>query len=305
MKKNKLEERHLKKTVIAAALILGASTLISQGFIQVASASEYNKTEIIPTNYADSTNVTTQTTVPDGYTKANYTVGSIDLEYYKDKVPTQKDLTKEEAAELSAQYLWQIYGANLEGQTIEMGYDTASDTRPRPEWTADVFMKNQDYHDGYRIKLYEVVIDSVTGEISGINMDRELKEKVEAGPDSSIDEDEFKAVAKQYAQKYNIVHSDIESIICTGQGASFPTNEIGTYGDPDISFEFHGTNGEVAGITISRYDKILKGISFKTISYEEMEKQFEEDDKRMFNDKQQNEVLSDDNTDESCLISVE
>jgi hypothetical protein len=104
-------------------------------------------------------------------------------------------------------------------------------------------------------------------------------------PDASLDESQYETAAKKLAEKYNIVHSGIESINCTGQGASFPTNDIGTYGDPNISFEIHGKNGEVALMTISRYDKVLGGIMYNgqykydLLRFEEMEKEAQTKDK--------------------------
>lgn len=260
-----MKEKGFKKEILYAAVIIGATTLAFQGLTQAAAAAEYKKTNVIPTKYADYTNVTSkasQENLPEGYKKANYAVGTINLPYYKNKKPTEKDMTKEDAAELAAQYLYQIYGVNLEGQTLETGYGPATDTISRPTWTVDIKMKNQDYHDGYRVDDYEVIIDSVTGELFNIGMDRTLKAKVNAVPDASIDESKFEAAAKKLAEKYNIVHSRIKSINCTGQGASFPSNVIEAYGDPDISFEVHGENDEIALITISRYDKVLMGISY-------------------------------------------
>lgn len=265
MKKTNSQRKHFKKSILVAAMIIGANTMMFQGFTQAAAATEYNRTNIIPTSYANCTSVSSQTvqnSLPEGYKKANYTVGTIALPYYKNQTPTEKDMTKEAAAELAAQYLWQVYGANLEGQTIEMGYDAPTDNTPRPMWIANVEMKGQGYHDGYRVDGYGVWIDSVTGELYSIGLNRTLKEKVPAGPDRSLDEREYEAEAKKLAEKYNIVHSPVQSIHCTGQGASFPTNTIGTYGDPDISFEIRGENGEVALITISRYDKVLCGVMY-------------------------------------------
>lgn len=279
MKENRSEEKHIKKTILAAAMIIGASTMMFQGFTQVAAAAEYNKTNTIPTSYVSSTDVSSKTALPEGYKKANYTVGSIDLPYYENKTPSEKDLTKEAAAELTAQYLWQVYGADMEGQTIEMGYDTATDNTPRPMWTADVKMKGQDHQDGYRVDGYSVWLDSVTGDLLNIGMNRTLETQVKAGPDASLDESKYEAAAKKLADKYNIVHSDIESMNCTGQGASFSTNAIGAYGDPEISFEIHGKNGEVALMSISRYDEVLKGIMYNgqykydLLRIEEMEKE--------------------------------
>lgn len=280
MKENRSEEKHFKKTIFTAAMIIGASTMIFQGFTQAAAASVYNKTNTVPTSYVN-TDVPSKTALPEGYKKANYTVKLNDLPYYEKKTPTEKDITKEAAAELAAQYLWQVYGADLEGRIIEMGYDTATDNIPRPMWVADIVMKGQGYHDGYRVDAYCAGIDAVTGELLDIGVDRTLEAKVKAGPDASLDEGRYEAAAKKLAEKYNIVHSDIESIICTGQGASFPreTHVIGTYGDPDISFEIHGKNGEVALMTISRYDEMLKGIvynglyKYDLLRFEEFEKE--------------------------------
>ncbi|KAF5065735.1 hypothetical protein DSECCO2_270940 [anaerobic digester metagenome] len=307
MKTNKQEGKNLKKTVMAATLIIGASTMMFQGLTQVAVAAVYNKTDTIPTSYVACEKGAFQVTVPEGYTKANYKVGAIDLEYYKNNHPTEKDLTKEEAAELAAQYIWQVYGVDLEGQTIEMGYDTNTDVNPHPKWEANVFMKGQDYHEGYSVKLYGVEIDSVTGELFNISMNRALDAKVNAGPDSSIDESEsgeFAVMVKELAKKYDVVHSDIESINCTGQGASFPTNEMGIYGDPTINYEIHGTNGEVAFISLSRYDKMLLGITFNgqakydLLWIKELDKKFQMD-----SESQQNVSTSADETQAPVLVT--
>ncbi|AOT69446.1 hypothetical protein [Geosporobacter ferrireducens] len=265
MKKPNSKERHFKKSVLAAAMIIGANIIAFQGFTQAASAAVYNKTNIIPTSYANSTSVSSQTvqnSLPEGYKKANYKVGTINLPYYKNQTPAEKDMTKEAAAELVAQYLWQVYGANLEGQTIEMGYDAPTENTPRPMWIAEVELKGQNYADGYRVDRYGVWIDSVTGELYNIGLNRTLKEKVPVGPDWSLNESEYEAAAKKLAEKYNIVNSTVQSIQFTGQGASFSTNISSTYGDPTISFQVHGENGEVALMTISRYDKVLLGVMY-------------------------------------------
>lgn len=262
MKENRSEGKYLKNTILAAAVIIGASTMMFQGFTQAVAASVYNQTNTIPTSYVNRTDVSSKTVLPEGYKKANYTVQMSDLPYYAEKVPTEKDMTKEAAAELTAQYLWQVYGADMEDQVIEMGYNTATENTPRPMWTADIAMKGEGYHDGYRVDRYSVWLDSVTGDLLSLGMGRSLEAKVNPGPDASLDKSKYEAAAKKLAEKYNIVHSDIESMNCTGQGASFPTNVIGAYGDPEISFEIHGKNGEVALMSISRYDEVLKGIMY-------------------------------------------
>ena len=49
---------------------------------------------------------TAQNSIPKGYKKANYKVGDIEGEYYRNQTPTSKDMNKEDAAEIGAQVLW-------------------------------------------------------------------------------------------------------------------------------------------------------------------------------------------------------
>lgn len=230
---------------------------------QTVAAAEYNKTNTVPTSYVNA-DVLFKTELPEGYERANYTVKLNGLPYYENKTPTEKDMTKEAAAELVAQYLWQVYEANLEGQTIILGYHIPTDNTPRPMWTAEVEMEGRDYRDGYRVDGYGAWIDSVTGDLLHIYMNRTLEEKVKVGSMTSPDEDpsKYEPAAEKLAEKYNVVHGDIESINYTGQGFRIPTNPPGIYGDPTISFEIHGKNGEVAHMSFSRYDEVLEDITY-------------------------------------------
>jgi len=259
----RLEEKLLKRTVLAAVTIIGTGTILFQGLTQAVVAAEYNKTNTIPTSYVN-VDVSFQKELPEGYKKSNYAVKLNDLPYYENNTPTEKDMTKEDAAELAAQYLWQVYGANLEGQTIVMGYtNTTSDNPSRPMWVAEIEIKSQDYHDGYLVDGYGAWIDSVTGELLHIYINRTLEEKIEVGSITTPDEDpgKYESTAKKLAEKYNVVHGEIESIKYVGQGCT-TTNPPGIYGDPNISFEIHGKNGEIAHMSFSRYDEVLLGITY-------------------------------------------
>ncbi len=259
------EGKHLKKSILVATMIIGANIIIFQGLTQAVAATEYNKTNIIPTSYASNESVsslTMENSLPEGYKKAEYTVGTIDLPYYNNQTPPENDITKEAAAELAAQYLWQVYGVDLEGQTLQMGYNAPTTNTPRPMWIAEVNWEGQDYEVESHVDGYGLWFDAFTGELYSISMNRALKEKVSAGPDWSLDVSEYEEVAKKLAEKYNIVRSAIQSIQCTGQGSQFPTNTPGTYGEPTISFQVDGENGEVALMTISRYDKALLGVMY-------------------------------------------
>lgn len=250
MKSRKSDANKLKKTVVAT-LILGASTLAFQGITNVAAGTEYNKTNVIPTsyaNYTDQYSETVQNSLPEGYKKANYTVRTIDLEYYKNQTPTEKDMSKEDAAEIGAQALWSVFGVSLDGQVIEMGYNSANESLPRSNWYGDVLINGE--------LSYYFSVDSVTGEVFSVGRSRTLEENVSIGFDVSLDKNpqEYINLAKETAENLDIVHGPVASVEYQGQGY--------TDNDPVIMLEIKGENGEIAQVVFSRYDKALKAISY-------------------------------------------
>ncbi|MFP3390729.1 hypothetical protein [Brevibacillus sp. SIMBA_040] len=251
MKVDRMVKKGWKQTVVAAALITGASTLLFQGCILAATASEYNKTNTVSTSYASfaaASSQVAQNSVPDGYQKANYTIRDINLEYFRNQTPTSKDMPKEAAAEIGAQTLWNVFGLGLEGQVIEMGYQQPTENLPRSSWYADVVVNGK--------RSYCFSVDSVTGEVFNIGRERTLNETVSVAFDAALDKNpqEYVALAKLQAEKYNVVHSKIKSVAYNGQGYS--------NNDPTISLDITGENGEIALMTFSRHDKALLGIVY-------------------------------------------
>lgn len=251
MKPSAWNRNSVKRMAVATALILGAGTAAFQGMTHVVAGAEYNKTDIVPTSYANvvsSFSQTMQDRPPEGYKPANYTVGDIDLEYYKNQTPTSKDMAREKAAEIGAQALWSVFGVHLDGQVIEMGYHAVRESLPRSEWYGEVQISDE--------LLYFFRVDSVTGELFSVGQSRTLQEDVSVGFDTSLDKNpqEFIDLAKETAEKLNIVHSPVASVEYQGQGY--------TQNDPDVMLEIKGENGEVAQVVFSRYDKALKSISY-------------------------------------------
>jgi len=259
MKTNRPEGKPLKKSVFAAAMIIGASTMMFQGFTQAVAAAEYNKTNTVPTSYVSYVNQSPQTaknSLPEGYKKANYTVRNIDLEYYRHQTPTSKDIAKKDAAEIGAQALWSVYGLSLEGQVVEMGYQPATNDLPRSRWYADVLINGE--------RSYSFEVDSVTGDLFAVTHSRTLDKKVSVAYDAALAKNpqEYAALAKKTAEKLNVVHGAVASVEynCQGYGSNDPQG-CGN-NDPDITFVIKGENGELASMTFSRYDKALLGISY-------------------------------------------
>lgn len=251
MKTSKSEGKHFKKTVLATALLIGASTMVFQGLTQTVAAAEYNKTNTVPTNYVsymDQSYSTAKNSLPEGYKKANYTVRDIGLDYYRNQTPTSKDMAKKDAAEIGAQALWSVYGLNLEGQVVEMGYQPATNDLPRSRWYADVLINGE--------RSYSFEVDSVTGDLFAVTHSRTLDKKVSVAYDAALAKNpqEYAALAKKTAEKLDVVHGTVTSAEynCQGYGNN----------DPDITFVIKGENGELASMTFSRYDKALLGISY-------------------------------------------
>lgn len=252
MTANKSGKKSVKKTILTATVAIGASTLLSMGILQAATAAEFKKTNTIPTSYAsyvEDVSQTEQSSLPEGYKPANYTIGAIDLEYYRNQTPTSKDMGKEDAVEIGAQALWGVFDVNLEGQVIEIGYQQATDGQPRSSWYADVVINGE--------RKFYFSVDSITGELFSIgHADRTLEANVSVAFDAALDKNpqEFVTLAKELAENYNVVHGAIKSVEYNGQGYSV--------NDPTISIDITGENGEIALMSFSRYDKELLGIVY-------------------------------------------
>jgi len=258
MKTLNTKRKSFAKTVIAAAVMIGSTTALFQGLTQVAAANEIGKKDIIPTSYAAvsypaaGSLQSAQESAPKGYVKPTYTVVDNSLEAYRDRKPTANDISREEAAEVGVQALWSVFGLDLNGKTIEMGYNPAEDM-VRAKWTGEYWIDGQSGPDH---PVYGFTIDAVTGELHGIRDSRTLKENVSVGFDGALAQNpqEYEALAKRVAEQYNAVHGAVKSAEYASQGV--------TGNDPTISIRVSGENGEQAQISFSRYDKALLSIAF-------------------------------------------
>lgn len=274
MKKSN-RKRNLKITAAALSLIGGCTLMFNMG-TEAAAAAQLNGIQTISTNYnvnpPSQSSHSSQATVPDGYVKADYTVTKDPL--MKD-TPTSKDLSQEEAAEIGAQMLWDMYGINLDNAIIYMCYNAATDSFPRSTWSGDVLFSSERKPESTR---YGFTIDSLTGERFDMGMGRSLDVTVPLGLDKSLEKncDDYKTLAATYAEKLDLVHGKVKEVVYNCQGYSG--------NDPDISFEVIGENGNIALMTFSRYDQKLKGVGYDTsyrISLEANEKFLREIEKQI------------------------
>lgn len=230
------------------ALVIGCASTFG-GIAEAAAMADMGRTERIETVY--SLKAPAQA-VPEGYTKASYKVKSETLEYYKDKKPSEKDLTQKEAAEIGAQLLWQIYGVKLDKATVYMGYDNETAAFPRASWSGRVEFGQPGKKED---TSYFFMIDAITGEGFNASYGRTLSVDVDLGPDLELEKNpgEYLKLATEFVEKKNLVHGEVKKAVYNCQG--YASN------DPSISINVYGVNGESVLMSYSRYDQTLLGIS--------------------------------------------
>lgn len=250
-----MKKHKMNRTLLGAAGIIAASSMLLMGLTEGVMAAELSKTDEITTTYNTAPSAVTKNSMPEGYEKANYKV--VDNPLTKDKYqPTSKDLTKEEAAELGAQALWEIMGCDLEGTTFYMGYDPGGETFPQATWSGDIRFGEFEKPDGTPgTYSYYFTMDAVTGNMFTISTGRILDADVPLGMDKNLIDNpgEYGDLAEDLVVRYHLMDT-VKSVAYGGQG--YADN------DPSITIEVTGTNGEKANLSISKYDKKLVGIEF-------------------------------------------
>ena len=246
--KKENKKKYFGKSAALALTLIGISAVSFNALAEGAMAAELTRPQSVPTTY----NVTPpqETEVPENYEKADYTIIMEDFS----ETPTSKDLTAEEAAELGAQMLWEIYGADLDGAYVFMSYNSGTETFNRAFWSGDVrFTKKRTPSDF----CYTFMLDAVTGDRFNVGHSRQLDVKVPLGPDSSLSKDhsEYDALAVKAAEDFNIVHGAVASTEYNCQG-------YGSNNNPDITIDVVGTNGERSSLTFSRYNQELMGVIY-------------------------------------------
>lgn len=241
-------KKGLNKTAAAALAMIGTSALVFGWFSQSVLAADLDAPQTIPTSYTAGAPVDVGT--PEGYVKTNYTTISDPL---CPETAGPEALSAEQAAELGAQALWQLYGVNLEGATIYMGYSSGTETFPRAFWSGDVRFgpERTPQNPGY-----DFMLDAVTGERFSAAWGRQLDVTVPLGLDAALAENpqEYLDLGKKLATEKNIVHGDVQAVTYNSQG--YCGN------DPDITVNVIGVNGEKALLTFSRYDQALTGVGY-------------------------------------------
>jgi len=286
MKIGMTKGKETKRIVLGSVLAITASAMVFGILGQTVKASELGKTQTVPTNYSIPYSKPVSN-VPKDYVKKDYALKLVG----KDQ-PTANDMKMEDAAELASQNLWRIYGVDLDGQTVEMTYEPIGDIKLRATWRAEVKISED--------LIYSFAVDAVTGENHAAARWIYHNADIPEGMDMKLlrNNEEYQALAKEAAEKYQLVAGKVASVEYSGQG--FTTNRKGNK-NADISFRVTSDKGEVAQISFSRYNKELLNMEYASWIEETdlLEKRIEADMEKMA----KNINITDTNT--PMLIQIE
>lgn len=260
-----MKQKNMLKLTAATLAIIGAGTIAFHLASEVTLAANEGKVETVATTYQvpDSS----QTALPaDGEKERkeesqektkekkdegktiNYQLSMDDL---NTGTPADTDLTMEEAAEIGAGYLKEIYGLDLDGAYVYMSYYPGTETFPRPFWSADVLFEKEQKPESTR---WDYMVDAVTGELFNISHARQLGVNVPLGMDAALEKDygQYAELAKKKVAECKLIDGSVNRVEYNCQG--YQCN------DPTITVDVIGENGEIVNMTFSRYDQAFLGL---------------------------------------------
>jgi predicted small secreted protein len=200
MKKKKSHE--LRKIIVFStlALALAVTAFIGSNNLVFAAAT---KPETIPMSDAIKISQMSTSTASDDYQTPKLTVVWNDNDGLPENAPHAGAMGYEEAAQIGAQYIWDMYGESIDGKTVEMTYAA---------WP----FSSRTYWMGVVAGSYEFKVDAVTGEAISILSASSQPTKVGSGTEKTVTIAQFKAmqeepparlaefseIAKGFAQKH-------------------------------------------------------------------------------------------------------
>lgn len=247
-----MKQKNILKLTAATLAIIGAGTILFNLAAEVAFAANEGKVETVPTSYQVSDSLETALPKPEikgeNSGKVNY---SVSMDSLNTGTPTDVDLTMEEAADVGAEYLRNIFGLDLEGAYVYMMYDAGTVTFPRAFWMGDVLFEEEQTPESTR---WTYMIDAVTGELFTISYGRQLDVNVPLGLDAALAKDYsiYAELAKKKAEECKLIDSPVDRVEYNCQGYSG--------NDPTITVDVIGQNGEIVNMSFSRYDQKFLGL---------------------------------------------
>ena len=170
MKKTKGKET--LKVVVASALAIGVFSAALIGANHLAFAAATNGTQVIPAAVTEVPASAPQNLPPNGFQTPDLTViGSPALGQHANNTASASAMSMEEAAQIGAQYIWDVFGESIDGMYVEMLFSSVP-SHSRALWIGIVFPDNPASMEANDLQsrahrahneLYRFAIDAVTG----------------------------------------------------------------------------------------------------------------------------------------------
>ena len=281
------------KVVAATTLCLGLFGVAFLGvnnFALAASTAEPQPLQFVET-VANITASNVVAEVPEEYRKPDM---ALNVVFVSDAVPSVNAMSPEAAAEIGAQYIWDVFGESIDGKTIHMIY-RSHPAMVRDFWTGIVTdtVKEDLCGEGlsYLLNnaLFEFTVDSVTGKridlkraVIRVEMSDEVREAVDAifscrsnieaqialrgGTIPADITDAYYQAAREFAQRHFIA-TDVVSVELMGSvalGFDFDGNGNLVRTEFRHTFDVTDCTGRIASVAINENTKQLHWIHTST-----------------------------------------
>lgn len=260
------KKKSILRTVAAGTMAISLCSTIFIGNNNTAMAMALDREESIPIVYNIST---TSINMAKNYVKSNYKV-------LENKIMSSENtsaLTSNQAAEVGAQYLWDMFQVDLEGKTIYMSY-FIDHSVAKAYWKGDIIETGIDILE--EPPSYSFVIEAISGKRVSISKPFEEKETtVPFNPTKLAEEyrgncDEYLNLAKQIIEKHSgtkAIAAEFKDVAAFIDGSSINIGKTSSNGDDDVrAYEIFvvvivtDEEGQQAEIAISTDSKNIQSV---------------------------------------------
>ena len=261
------KKKNTWKTVVVSATAITLCSTVFAGANNIAMAMALDKEESISTTYNISTTFINKA---EDYVKADYEV----LENKVMRSINSGALPVDQAAEIGAQYLWDMFKVDLSGKTIYMSYFIDPDVA-KAYWQGDIVEAGSDISDAP--PAYSFVVEAISGARVSASKKYEKKETTVPFDPEKLREkyknncDEYLELAKQFAEKHSGVkaaRAEFKDISATIDGSSIdhgkPFSKSGNYSrayEIFVQVTVMDEQGQKTEVTISTDSKTLQSIN--------------------------------------------
>jgi hypothetical protein len=262
MSKSKFNE--IIKVLIVSIITILLFSVSFIGINRFALAAVINRTKTIPPPSEVSNNILSyMDAVPKDYPSPVITV--IEPAYADIRLNNINTLSAQQAAQLGAQYIWEVLGENIDGKTVYMSYNILP-SNTKFYWVGMV-MDNSKEAGSTRESFIQFMINAVSGERISIHDMRKndmdfpakamtLDEYNELLTTIPVNIGKYEQLAKEYAQKhFNL--TDVTGVtwggiqVVTASGDRRSSGNVILSMDTLLSFTFTDQRGREAKVTVS------------------------------------------------------